>query len=238
MIYRGILIKYALKFSIVMTAVLAGLFNLSIVSLLSHNTGLSERQAGVETAAPVNVRFNEREKNLPEEEPRSDPDKKPPDFISGTVIQGLYPEKIRLHIPEPVIKTFKIKTVTPDLPRFRPVTGLSGNNHFSFRRIRASHCFYMDEVDVIPRAVSAVQPLYPFRARRLSLSGYVAVRFLVDTNGDVLKLIIADSSPEGVFEQSVKNTVFKWKFKPGMKNGIPVRTWMSKTIEFVHDKNS
>ena len=96
----------------------------------------------------------------------------------------------------------------------------------------------MREVDVQPQEISAIHPFYPYRAKRLLIGGYVTVRFLVDTNGNVSEVTIVDSNPAGIFEQSVRNTLPRWKFRPGKKDDRPVRTWVEKTIEFTLDSNS
>lgn len=93
-------------------------------------------------------------------------------------------------------------------------------------------CFNLDEVDRRPQGISTMQPLYPYQARRMSIEGYVTVRFLVTRTGSVNKLTILKAEPEGVFEQAVKNTVQHWRFKPGQKNGQPVATWVKTSIEF------
>ncbi|QCQ22579.1 energy transducer TonB [Desulfoglaeba alkanexedens] len=88
------------------------------------------------------------------------------------------------------------------------------------------------EVDQVPVPVSQVKPLYPYRARRLQLDGKVRVRFLVKEDGQVSGLEIVESVPPGVFDDSVRSALAKWRFSPGKVNGKPVCTRVATTIEF------
>ena len=92
--------------------------------------------------------------------------------------------------------------------------------------------YNMDEVDRKPRGTKTAKPDYPFRARRMSIEGYVTVRFLVDRNGETRELTILEAKPEGVFEPEVLKALPKWRFEPAQKDGRAVETWVKTTIEF------
>jgi len=87
-------------------------------------------------------------------------------------------------------------------------------------------------VDQPPRAISTIHPVYPFRARRLSIEGRVTVRLLVDAGGKIASFDIVTADPEGVFEQTVSKTVPNWRFEPALKDGRPVETWVTMDIVF------
>ncbi len=108
------------------------------------------------------------------------------------------------------------KTAAPTLPKHGPP------------RTR----FNPDEVDRMPQAVAAAQPLYPYRAKRRGIEGRVEVRFLVDTRGRTSLFEILQSEPPGEFDQTVMKTVKNWKFKPAIKDGRPVETWVKNTFVF------
>lgn len=92
--------------------------------------------------------------------------------------------------------------------------------------------FGLNEVDQKPVSIAALKPRYPYRARRMGIEGYVRVQFLVDQEGNTRELTVVDAEPEGVFEQAVRKTVPRWRFKPGKKAGRPVDTWVEMTIRF------
>lgn len=92
--------------------------------------------------------------------------------------------------------------------------------------------FSLDRVDQQPRIVARTRPDYPYRARRRNISGQVVLKFLVDTQGRVTRVSVISAEPEGVFEESAREAVSKWRFKPGLIKGKPVKTWVRVPIRF------
>lgn len=92
--------------------------------------------------------------------------------------------------------------------------------------------FDAEEVDVIPMVLDRKKPRYPMRARRLGITGRVEVRFLVDSSGAVKRIEILRAEPPGIFEKSVEKALKKWRFRPGVRSGHKVPTWMKTTINF------
>ncbi len=89
------------------------------------------------------------------------------------------------------------------------------------------------EVDVPPRPIHDPQPAYPSTAIRRRIEGHVRVDLLVDLEGNVAQLRIADRSGPPSFEQSVRQTVLSdWRFEPGRHQDQPVLTWVSRRIYF------
>jgi protein TonB len=89
-----------------------------------------------------------------------------------------------------------------------------------------------DEIDGPLVPVSQVSPIYPLRARRKGIEGWVKVKFLVTESGTVEEISIVEASPKNLFEQSVLKAVPGWRFKPGTVEGQAVKTWASTTLEF------
>ena len=92
--------------------------------------------------------------------------------------------------------------------------------------------FDVEEVDDIPAVLYRKRPRYPRRARRLGITGRVEVRFLVNSKGAVEKIEIVKAKPHGIFEKSVENALKRWRFRPGVRSGHKVSTWMKTTINF------
>ncbi len=92
--------------------------------------------------------------------------------------------------------------------------------------------FEAGQVDQPPRAISRVPPVYPYSAKRRGVTGVVVVRFLVDIQGRIQRLRIVKSEPRGVFEDSVRRAVGKWRFKPGVYQGRAVPTWVVVPVRF------
>lgn len=89
-----------------------------------------------------------------------------------------------------------------------------------------------DQVDAVPSVVGQPRPVYPYRARRRNIEGWVKIRFLVDHVGRVHDLTILAASPKGVFDDAVKDAIPRWRFRPGKKAGRAVDVWVETTIQF------
>ncbi len=59
-----------------------------------------------------------------------------------------------------------------------------------------------------------VSPKYPKSAIDNSLSGFVSLRFKVDSNGNVRDITILDSGPEGIFDEAAVKALSQWNFEP------------------------
>ena len=88
------------------------------------------------------------------------------------------------------------------------------------------------EVDQMPIAILKIEPIYPYRAKRLNINGKVDVKFLVNEQGCVSRIQILKSTPPGIFDQSVRRSLASWRFAPGKLSGSAVSTWVITTIEF------
>lgn len=96
--------------------------------------------------------------------------------------------------------------------------------------------YTMGELDSSLIPLVKIPPLYPIRASRQGIEGFVRVEFLVTKTGLVKKIRIIEAQPKKIFEKSVINCVSQWKFKPGTKEGIPVSTLVQTTIRFKLEK--
>jgi protein TonB len=90
----------------------------------------------------------------------------------------------------------------------------------------------MGEVDQVPIATLQMPPDYPFTAKRQGTEGVVSIRFLVTKEGEVSSFSVLKATPEGIFEEAARRSVLRWKFRPGLKNGGAVNTWVEMDIEF------
>jgi protein TonB len=95
-----------------------------------------------------------------------------------------------------------------------------------------SDIFSAGQLDAPLKTLVRIPPVYPVRARRRGIEGWVKVAFIVDEEGHVQGVSILKAAPPGLFEQSVKRCVAGWRFKPGTIEGIPVRTKAETTIRY------
>jgi protein TonB len=91
--------------------------------------------------------------------------------------------------------------------------------------------FDVSELEKRPEVVSSVPPQYPAELRKLKVEGAVTLVFVLDETGRVDDLRVENSSrPE--FEKPALDAVRRWKFRPGLKAGQAVRTYMKLPIRF------
>jgi protein TonB len=91
--------------------------------------------------------------------------------------------------------------------------------------------FSMEDLDQKPVAVAQIQPTHPRDLLKAKVEGQVVLLFVVDEEGRVEDPRVENSSrPE--FEKPALDAVRKWKFKPGTKEGAPVKTYIRQPIRF------
>jgi protein TonB len=67
-----------------------------------------------------------------------------------------------------------------------------------------------------------VAPVYPQRALRRGIEGYVVVEFTVTTSGAVTDPRVIEADPPGVFNHAAMEAAKKFKYKPKVVNGKPI----------------
>ncbi|MFT6906384.1 MAG: protein TonB [Oleiphilaceae bacterium] len=73
--------------------------------------------------------------------------------------------------------------------------------------------------NIIP--LQQIHPIYPARARRQSIEGWVKVGFIITTEGTVSNVRLIDSAPPRVFDRAAIKAISRWKFSPQLIAGIP-----------------
>jgi periplasmic protein TonB len=95
--------------------------------------------------------------------------------------------------------------------------------------------FSADDLDTPLTVIARIPPPYPLGAKRRGTEGWVRVRFIVDDQGRVHQVEVIDSSPAGVFDDTVVRSVSSWRFSPGTVGGIAVTTRAETTVHFKLD---
>jgi protein TonB len=60
----------------------------------------------------------------------------------------------------------------------------------------------------------------------------VLVEFTVTESGEVQDPVIIEANPPGVFDQTVLETVRRWRFRPKEQNGKPIAVRARQPLEF------
>ncbi len=66
-----------------------------------------------------------------------------------------------------------------------------------------------------------VEPLFPKRALRRNIEGWVDVEFTVTATGEVSEIEIVDAEKIGYFEKATRQAVAQWRFEPQVFRGEP-----------------
>ncbi len=152
--------------------------------------------------------------------------------------------ELQIELPKYNIRHARIRRIVTAKTHISPVkTRVSKSNIASHsasstgrksgsKRGRMKGVWGISEVDIPPRIVKKVLPAYPFRARRMGIEGELVVKFIVDIDGKVKNIRILSAKPKGIFEQTVLNTLTRWRFIPGKKNGHVVKTVMVLPVQF------
>jgi TonB family protein len=82
-----------------------------------------------------------------------------------------------------------------------------------------------------PRVIQKSEPEYPDEARVAGLEGTVVVQAVIGEDGVPRDIRVAKSLGLGLDEKAVE-AVSTWRFKPGMKDGVPVTDPMTIEVAF------
>lgn len=138
--------------------------------------------------------------------------------------------------PEPQLaETQQRIPLTADLE----VAAGSGGALAGFGEIRAMSAAESTQQDVFdagelqkrPEAVSQVAPTYPAELRKAKIEGAVTLVFVLGEDGRVEDPRVENSS-RAEFEKPALDAIRKWRFRPGMKDGQPVRTFIRMPMRF------
>ncbi len=76
-------------------------------------------------------------------------------------------------------------------------------------------------------------PAYPAISKRMGEQGKVVVRVFIGTDGLPQKIELSQSSGFDRLDRQALDTVTRWKFVPGKRNGVPEAMWYLVPINFV-----
>jgi protein TonB len=77
------------------------------------------------------------------------------------------------------------------------------------------------------------QPAYPPMSKRLGEQGQVMLRVLIGADGLPKEAQVSRSSGYARLDTTARETVLKWRFVPGKRNGVPETMWFNVPINFV-----
>ncbi len=115
------------------------------------------------------------------------------------------------------------------LPGWRPIGGDGGGDGIGPGNLKGLiHARFLDNS---PTAKVRVAPNYPYVLKAEGVDGEVLVDFWVDENGAVHDPVVRSSSRRE-FEEPTLAAVARWRFAPGLKNGVAVKFRMTLPVRF------
>jgi protein TonB len=92
--------------------------------------------------------------------------------------------------------------------------------------------FQLNQVDRLPEKIAALPPPYPDWARNRGLEGVVTLSFVIDSQGNVEKVLIEGVEGDARFGEAARQAVAKWRFRPAILAAKPVAVKCSQRISF------
>lgn len=65
-----------------------------------------------------------------------------------------------------------------------------------------------------PAIIVRVEPRYPIDAAKEGITGYVQLKFDIDTDGSVFNVKVIKASPKAVFDAEAEKALLKWRYAP------------------------
>ena len=102
--------------------------------------------------------------------------------------------------------------ITDELALLLASSTLPSKTHFETER-RASSPADNVKVDFSIKPETVVAPVYPFKARRKQIDGFVRLEFSVDQSGHARDIHVVEAQPAEIFEKSAIKALGQWVFK-------------------------
>lgn len=77
--------------------------------------------------------------------------------------------------------------------------------------------------DSMVTPVFRINPIYPRKAAMQNIEGFVILQFDITKTGQVDNILVVRASPPQIFNSNAVQALRKWKYKPRIEEGQPVR---------------
>ncbi|MCD6300309.1 MAG: energy transducer TonB [Dehalococcoidales bacterium] len=191
--------------------------------LIDRDAGRIEYSPYIEKVEVIRIRRPEPPARRKEKKEKPNPRETPKSLLRKKQIYANKPVKHTVDLP------FEIN---PKLPAISGTVPVLPVQTVSLGAPDLKGSYGIGEIDHPLTPLVQVRPMYPMRARRRGIEGWVKVRFIVNEEGRVDDISILESHPRKIFDRPVIRCVSAWRFTPGTVEGVPVNTWVETTIRF------
>lgn len=220
-------------------AVVGAVVGLHVAGLWAMQSGLLSRV--VEVVIPVQVIAELIEAPQPEIPPAPPPPAPPPPAPKPlpvaqkprpVVKPAPRPEPVPIAEPLPqVAEPAAITAPTPE-PPMAQATAVEPANAPS-EAIQQPAPLRIEQPSSDADYLNNPRPAYPALSRRLGEQGKVVIRVFIGADGSATRAEIRSSSGYERLDQTALQTVQRWRYVPGKRNGVPEAMWFNVPINFV-----
>jgi protein TonB len=83
-----------------------------------------------------------------------------------------------------------------------------------------------------------IEPKYPVQAARDGKEGWVKLSFTINEVGGVEDVTVLEADPKRIFDREAKRALKKWKYKPKVEDGKPMKQFNMKVqLDFKLDQS-
>ena len=94
----------------------------------------------------------------------------------------------------------------------------------------------MRDGDATP--IVRIEPKYPVQAARDGKEGWVKLSFTINEVGGVEDVTVLDADPKRVFDREARRALGKWKYKPKIEDGKPMKQFgLTVQLDFKLDQS-
>ncbi len=80
--------------------------------------------------------------------------------------------------------------------------------------------------------IKKVDAVYPLRAQRQRIEGWVEMTFTIDVNGNVKNVAVVNAQPKRQFDREAMRALAQYKFRPRIEGGKAVESQARQRLEF------
>lgn len=211
--------------------VIVAVIGCHVLGLWALQSGLLRR--AVETIVPVQVLADFVEAPQPQVEPAPPPPQPQPAPPRPRPTTPRAPVPLPEPAPLPVAEAAPqapIEVAAPAPPEPQPVTAIPSSGK------AASEAPPAPPVVVLPSSNAAYlnnpPPAYPHVSLRFNEQGTVRIRAFIGTDGKPTKISLQTSSGFPRLDQAAIESVHRWRFVPGTRNGRPEAMWTEVPVRF------
>jgi protein TonB len=136
--------------------------------------------------------------------------------------------------PLPIPALQSVATSLPNIPMALTASAPPMDDSFDFpmESVAPELTPQAVRLDQAPQLIYQPEVIYPHALQRKRISGTVTIRFAVDETGRVREVEVEEAPKNDAFEKAAIRAIRRGKWKPGERNGRPVKAWVRRTIDF------